>query len=171
MTEPTGSIELRVVSELDRARLSAWLHKPSVADWWGGMASAEARFRLAAVTDSAIRRLVTVDGLPIGYGHAFDAAADQSAPAGLPSGFWLCDLFIGEEAYRGRGYWSLALAQLVAEVHATTLATGCALIIPVRNERVARAAERIGFRWTEILRDATPEPAWVMLREHSNSAR
>lgn len=171
MTEPPGSIELRNPSELDRARLAAWLRKPIVADWWGGVASAEARVRLASATSDAIRRIVALDGLPIGYGHALDASADQSVPAELPSGFWLCDLFIGEEAHRGRGYWSRALELLIAEVHTTTLATGCALIVPVRDERVTRAAERVGFRWTRVLHDTSAHPTWVMLREHSTPRR
>jgi len=169
VTETPPELELRPLAGLDRGRVARWLRSPVVADWLGGPASAEARVRLAADVAGAICRLVTSNGVAIGYAHAFDAAADGALRTAVPAGAWLCELFIGEEAHRGRGYWSRALELLVAEVDTTTLATAIAVVVPVRDERVARAAERCGFRWHRILHDGSAGPSWVMLRERGSA--
>ena len=161
-------VELKAVDPIGRGRIERWLRSPSVADWWGGTAAGEARVRLALTSEAAICRMVSLDGVPIGYGQAMDAIAGGASSDNLPPGTWECDLFIGEEIHRGRGYWSLALDQLATEVLSTTLALACAVVVPLRNERVARAAERIGFRWTRIIALPRGGPSWIMLRDRSN---
>lgn len=147
------------------ALLSRWLAIPAVVAWWGNRAAAEAGLRLAAESPSAIRCLILLDGEPIGYAQAMDSAgAGGPVAARLDPGIWECDLFVGSERHRGQGFGMAALDLLVAEVFATTLAVGCAIVVPVASERVARACERIGFRWTGVTRDPATGMAWVMVR-------
>ncbi len=159
------AVDLRPIDFPGRDLVARWLRTPAVSDWWGGAAVGEARMRLAMTSDGAICRMVTLAGTPIGYGQGMDAAASGAPSADLPPGSWECDLFIGEEAYRGKGIWSVAMDQLVGEVLSTTLALSCAVVVPIRNEPVARAAERIGFRWTRIVAVPRDGPSWVMLRD------
>lgn len=158
-------VGLRPVDFSGRDLVARWLRSPAVAAWWGGAAVGEARVRLATMSDSAICRLVCLHGVPIGYGQGMDAASGGAPSADLPTGSWECDLFIGEEEHRGKGLWSVAMDQLVTEVLSTTLALSCAIVVPIRNESVARAAERIGFRWTRIVAVPRGGPSWVMLRD------
>ena len=158
-------VDLRPTDIAGRDLVARWLRQPAVAEWWGGTAVGEARMRLAMTSDAAICRMVTLGGTPIGYGQGMDAAAGGAPSADLPPGSWECDLFIGEEAHRGKGVWSVAMDQLAGEVLSTTLALSCAVVVPIRNERVARAAERIGFRWTRIVAAPRGGPSWVMLRD------
>lgn len=145
--------------------LTRWLAIPAVVAWWGNRAVAEARLRLAAESPHAIRCLVLLEGEPIGYAQAVDSAgAEGPLAARLDPGTWECDLFIGSEPHRGQGFGTAALDLLVAEVFATTLATGCAIFVPVASERVARACEGIGFRWTGVTRDPATGMVWVMVR-------
>ena len=145
--------------------LRRWLAVPAVVAWWGNRAVAEARLRLAAESRAAIRCLVLLDGEPIGYAQALDSAgAGGPVNARLDPGIWECDLFVGSERHRGQGLGTAALDLLVTEVFATTLATGCAIFVPVASERVARACEGIGFRWTGVTRDPATGMVWVMVR-------
>ncbi len=65
----------------------------------------------------------------------------------------------------GRGMGEKALDLLVREVFTTTLAVACAVLVPVRRERAARAHETVGFRWIAIRDDPLLGPSWLMLRE------
>jgi aminoglycoside 6'-N-acetyltransferase len=164
--DTAAGLALAPFTPRDDVHLARWLASPAVAAWWGNRGAAEARVRMAAESSSALRCMVRVDGLPIGYGHALDSADVRDlAEAGLPAGTWVCDLFVGSEPHRGQGLGSAALDLLVGEVFATTLAVACATIVPVASERVARGCERIGFRWTRVIRDPAIGMVWVMLRD------
>lgn len=166
VTQPV--IRLQPVGSTGHDRVAAWLATPEVGAWWGGADSAQAHIHLARATEHAICRLVLLGDEPIGYGQAMDAAdaGRDFAPA-----TWTCDLFIGAASKRGFGYWSAAMDQLVGEVFATTLALGCAVVVPIRHERVARAAERIGFGWQSITALPRAGPAWVMVRPRPPSGQ
>lgn len=158
-------ITLEPVTPAGRDRVARWLREPAVAQWWGSRGAAEARIAAALSTPSAICRMVALDKLPVGWAQAVDAGlgVDEGGPR-LAPGTAECMVFIGEAAHRGQGHWGTALDLLAREVLSTTLAIACAVAVPVRNERVVRAAERAGFRWTAIHDDAGAGPMWVMLR-------
>ena len=170
---------LRPVAGADRDRIDRWLQNPDVQRWWGNAASAEAEIRLALDSDASFCRIIETGGLPIGYAQAVDTGltgaplsarthgghADGSTAAPVPPGTWDCDLFIGSEPHRGQGYGQQALDLLVTEVFASTLALACMIVVPVRNERAARAYENVGFRWVAITEDPIHGACWVMLRE------
>ena len=48
---------------------------------------------------------------------------------------------------------------------ATTLAVACSGLVSIRNEAAARAYERAGFRWLQVLQDPLLGPSWLMLKE------
>lgn len=161
-----GLTALAPITAAGRDRVARWLADPTVAAWWGSRAAAEARIALALATPSALCRMIHRDGAAIGYAQAVDAGlADDLGGPPLAPGTAECLVFIGEAEARGRGHWPAALDLVAAEVLATTLALACAVVVPVRNERVARAAERVGFRWQAIHADPAAGPCWVMVRE------
>ena len=157
---------LRPVAVVDQVRIRGWLLSPGVQRWWGNAASAEAEIRLALDRDASFCRIIELGGLPIGYAQAVDAGlAGIQLPSGIPPGTWDCDLFIGSEPHQGRGHGQAALDLLVREVFASTLALACMIVVPVRNERAARAYENAGFHWVAITEDPIHGSCWVMLRE------
>ena len=158
-------LALRVPTPAGRALVEQWIASPALTAWWGSRASAEARIRMAQAQAIAVCRMIEVAGVPIGYAQSLDFGAAAGDGAGLPAGAWECDIVVGSQPHRGLGYGSAALDALVQEVFATTLALACVIAIPVHSERVARACERIGFRWLRIVRDAAAGPIWIMARE------
>lgn len=100
---------------------------------------------------------------PIGYAQAIELGLlAGEIPKGLDAGAWNCHLFIASASHRGQGFGQAALSQLVSEVFASTLAVACAITLSIRNERAARAYERIGFHWVGIDDDPIFGPSWIM---------
>lgn len=158
-------VRLRDLGPRDAAVLSQWLHAPDIEAWWGTLASAQSEMRLVAESPSALRCMIEAGGETVGYAHAFDSSlsALSDHPA-IPRGTWMCHAFVGSPMHRGRGVGQQALDLLVLDVFATTLAVACAVIVPVRRERAARAHETAGFRWVAIGDDPVLGPSWLMLR-------
>lgn len=166
MTGAAG-IALRAYNPSDRALLDRWLRSDALSGWWGSRASAEARIRIAQESRAAICCVISVGGEAAGYAQAFEEAGGGDRTAGIPAGAWDCDVLLGSEAYSARGTGETALRLLTREVFETTLATACAIVVPVRNERAVRACERAGFKWVAVLQDAFAGPAWVMSLDRS----
>lgn len=157
---------LRPAEPADRALIHRWLRNPEVSRWWGNEASAAAEIGIALESSSAICRIIEAEGLPVGYAQAADLGSFPSPHvAAVPPGTWTCHVFIGSENHRGRGAGQAALDLLVGELFASTLAVACRIVVPVRNERAARAYESVGFRWVAVAEDPIHGASWVMLRE------
>ncbi len=170
MTEPSA-IRLRAASQADWPLLRHWLRLPEIVAWWGPTASTEAELISALGATHAICRIIEVDGAPVGYAHAVDAALwGDSLPDDLAPGTWEIDLFIASPLYRGTGVGPLVLQQLKSEVFETTLAVACCVFASIANERAVRAYEKAGFRWRRVVSDAIGGPAWFMIAERENSA-
>ena len=133
---------------------------------WGSAAAADAAVALALDSDAALCRMISLAGEPIGYAQGMDVAALGGAlPQSLPAGTYDCDVFIGVETQRGKGFGQRALSMLADEVFATTLAVACSVVVSIRNETAVRGYEKAGFRWREVWNDPIDGPSWVMLRE------
>lgn len=158
-------VVLRPLDHADDLRIRRWIATPDVQRWWGSAASAEAEIRLARDSGAAIARMIVIDGETAGYAHAIDAGQLGALPQGVPAGVWACDLFIGAPEFRGRGLGACALELLAGEVFRSSLALACMILVSVKNERAARAYERIGFRWSSIHPEPLRGPCWVMLGE------
>jgi len=158
-------IEARPLVAEDEALIRAWIAEPEVRAWWGDAASAEAAIAIALTSATAVTRIMTADGRPFGYGHAVDDGIPGHAGRRSGLGAWRIDAFIGDAAFRGRGYGPAILDAMALEVFATTLALAVSVIVPLRHERVARAAERAGFTWSEIVQEPGLGRCWLMLRD------
>ena len=99
------AVSLRPASDADWLAIRTWLARPDIQRWWGPSAASEAEVITALGTEHAIARMVQVDGVDVGYGHAVDATIwGDDLPGDLEPGTWDLDIFIAEPDYRGRGY-------------------------------------------------------------------
>ncbi|MEO1205166.1 MAG: GNAT family N-acetyltransferase [Pseudomonadota bacterium] len=163
--DQTDNVRLRPANEGDWPELKRWLALPGVVQWWGSANAVEAEIRIVFETPSAVARIIQLDGRPIGYAHAIDSTHwGQDLPNGMPRGTYDVDCLIAEPHHRGRGIGRRAVEMLVDEVFATTLCIACSVTVPVRNETVVRAYEKIGFRWVEVFDDPEVGPSWLMLK-------
>ena len=158
-------IVLRAVTDADEALIERWIRQPDIQRWWGNAGSAFAEVKLALESQSALCRIILVEGLAAGYAHACDAALWGALPDGLPAGTWDLDLFIADPTARGKGAGEAALRLLTDEVFSTTFAMAVSVFVSVRNEAVVRIYERAGFRWVRIFDDPALGPTWMMVRE------
>ncbi|MCB1504090.1 MAG: GNAT family N-acetyltransferase [Hyphomicrobiaceae bacterium] len=162
---PPAKVALRPVQTADWPQIRAWIARPDIQRWWGNATAAEAEMRLVAETGPALARLVLLDGQPVGYVHAIDAAHwGSDLPEGMPAGTWDVDSFIAEPSARGRGVGEAALELLADEVFTTTLAVALSVFVPVADEPAIRAYERAGFQWARVWEDPISGPSWMMLR-------
>ena len=159
-------IALRPARGDDWPMIRGWLRLPEIRRWWGNAASTEAEVRLVMETASALARVVTAAGRPIGYAHAIDALHwGGGLPEAMPAGTWDIDAFVAAPEWRGRGAGRRAVELLAEEVFATTLAPAVSVFTSVRNEPAVRAYEAAGFRWVRIHDDPIQGPCWMMLKE------
>ena len=176
MTDPAGddtadrtpALRLRPLAPADGGLVRRWLATPAVRQWWGSAASAEAEIRLASESTTALCRIALLGGEPIGYCHAVEAGALNAAlPPGIQPGTWDCDVFIGSEPHRGKGFGAAALDLLADEVFRSTLAVACMIRVSIRNEAAVRAFERAGFHWRSITEDPLTGPSWLLVRDRA----
>jgi RimJ/RimL family protein N-acetyltransferase len=159
-------VQLRPATHEDRLLIRRWLFDPEVQSWWGTAASAEAEITLALASTAALPRIIMGDGVPIGYAHAVEHGVWATRPPeGVPAGAWDIDYFVPPAAGDGASIGGTALALLTEEVFATTLAVACSGLVSIRNEAAARAYERAGFRWLQVLQDPLLGPSWLMLKD------
>ncbi|MGI9522032.1 MAG: GNAT family N-acetyltransferase [Hyphomicrobiaceae bacterium] len=157
-------MNLRPVNNADWTTIRQWLARPDIQRWWGPSAATEAEVIAVLGTDLAIARMIQVNGVDVGYGHAADASLwGNDLPDDLPPGTWDLDIFIAAQGYRGKGIGPSALALLREEVFATTLAVSVSVFPSIENEQAVRAYEKIGFRWKRIWDDPVHGPSWFMV--------
>ena len=168
--EDWSGICLRPATPEDRFLIRRWLSDPQVQSWWGTAASAEAEVTLALASAAALPRIIERDGIPIGYAHAIETGLWAKAPPeGVPAGAWDVNYFVASAEGDDAGIGSAVLALLTEEMFATTLAVACSGLVSIRNETAARAYERAGFRWLQVLQDPLLGPSWLMLKERPGS--
>lgn len=164
--ERLTAISLRPATPEDRFVVRRWLSDPRVQSWWGTAASAEAEITLALASAVAMPRIIERDGAAIGYAHAVEGGLRAAEPSdGVPAGAWDVDYFVAPAAIDNGEVGSIVLALLTEEVFATTLAVACSGLVSIRSETAARAYERAGFRWLQVLQDPLLGPSWLMLKE------
>ena len=160
------NISLRPAMRADGDMIRRWLARPDIQDWWGPLSQTEAEVNIALHSGHAICRIIESGGVAIGYAHAIDATMwGDALPDELEPGTWDLDLFIASEEHRGKGAGQGALAQLKAEVFATTLAVAVCVFPSIKNERAVRAYEKAGFCWKRIWHDPAMGPSWFMVAE------
>ncbi len=140
-------ITLRPATSADIPVLEAWDDEPVVAasdpndDWdWAQTLAAEGLENLIA----------ELDGRPIGFIQITDLVHDASRYWGPPQpGFMAIDIWIGEEADRGKGHGKAMMQQAIARCFADP-SIHTILIDPLQsNTDAIRFYERTGFRFVE----------------------
>jgi aminoglycoside 6'-N-acetyltransferase len=161
-----SEVSLIQATEAHWPLIRGWLGMPAVQAWWGPQATIEAEVMMALASPHAICRLIVLEGEPVGYAHAFDAALwGENLPDGLAPGTWDLDLFIASAAHRGQGIGAQALALLKQEVFATTLAVAVCVFPSIANERAVRAYEKAGFSWRRVVADPVHGRSWFMVAQ------
>jgi hypothetical protein len=157
------AVRLRPATAEDGFLLRRWLRDPATQACSGNRASAEAEIALARMSETALTRIVTCEGRPIGYAQAMEAGVRAGAqPREVLPGTWDTQFWIAPSR---AGVLAAIPALLAAEVFATTLAIACSSLVSIRQEMMVRAYERAGFRWRRIWHDPLFGPAWLMLKE------
>jgi RimJ/RimL family protein N-acetyltransferase len=160
------STSLRPVTDDDLVVLDLWVERPDISRWWGRPQLSKAEIRTALASESAICRMILLDGVPIGYVQAVEARLwAEDLPDDLPPGAWDADILIGEAAQRGRGLGTTALCLLCREVWRLTAATHLYAFSSVANERALRALEKAGFVKIRSWEDPYYGSMWMTARE------
>jgi aminoglycoside 6'-N-acetyltransferase len=169
-TGAAGDIRLRPARPSDWDVIRRWLARPEIQDWWGPLSQTEAEVNIALHSEQAICRIIVIDGLPIGYAQAVDAAIwGADLPQDLEPGTWDLDLFIASEEQRGKGAGQRALSLLKDEVFSTTLAVAVCVFPSIKNERAVRAYEKAGFKWKSLWNDPGVGHSWFMVAERARA--
>jgi len=157
------AVRLRPATAEDGFLLRRWLNDPAIAACGGNRASWEAELALARLSETALRRIVTVAARPIGYAQALELGLRAGTqPPEIPTGTW--DTQVWSMPSRPRVLAAVP-ALLAEEVFATTLAVACSALVSIRQETMVRAYEQAGFRWRRIWHDPLFGPAWLLLKE------
>jgi aminoglycoside 6'-N-acetyltransferase len=166
-----ATITFRPLTTDDFALLHRWRGNPVVAEWWNPVPTYEdivAKYTPRIAGEEPVHPYIATSGdVPIGYlqwcllaeipGHA----AESFAPPGAAA----VDLFIGEDAYRGRGYGAAMLRAFLRDViFAPPDVTVCYIDPHPDNTVAIRSYARVGFRDLGIVAvGADGDPAWLMV--------
>jgi RimJ/RimL family protein N-acetyltransferase len=139
--------------------MTIWLNDPDVAAWYGeGDPTLEQLTTKYAPriegTDPTSGFIIGIDGRDAGYIQCYriDDHPDYARQIDLEPGAVGIDLFIGEAAYRNRGYGSAVLRAFLDEIVFGTMAAQTAIIAPEPgNTRAIRSYEKAGFRWIKTV--------------------
>ncbi len=175
-----AAIGFRPLREEDLPLLLRWLNSGEAKRWYskGGRTAEEVaatylpRIRGERPTDCY---LILHAGRPIGLIQTYLLAdyPDYAASVGLGHGAAGLDLFIGEEAYLGRGLGAQVLRRFLRGVvfapgTRTGVATSCVVGPEPANRAAIRAYEKAGFRYlktVEVPGEDAPEVIMAVSRE------
>ncbi len=143
----------------DLPDMQRWLADPDVAVWWR-----EADLSLDALVgkyqpmiDGAepVRGFViAIDGQPVGFIQTYRIGdhPDYQRQLDINPEAVATDLFIGDAAWRNRGWGTSVLRAFLDRVVFGEMGTGLAVIAPEpANARAIRVYERVGFRWEKTV--------------------
>jgi aminoglycoside 6'-N-acetyltransferase len=145
-------IRLRAATPSDLELLRRWDAAPhiiaskGVEDWgW--------ETELARSPDWREQLVAEVDDMPIGFIQIIDPAREDSHYWGdCADGLRAIDIWIGEEAYVGRGLGTEMMRMAVERCFADPSVDGILIDPMASNTRARRFYERLGFRFVENCR-------------------
>lgn len=141
--------------------MCAWLMKPHVRAWW----DSDVSWTLARVQEKygsyiqgykfekGIKKpiqafIIAIDGKDIGYIQLYDAHLFEREGGltldELPRPLATFDIFLGEEAYVGKGYGTAIMTQFLKE-HVDPYFDTCFVDPEKANVQAVRAYEKVGF--------------------------
>lgn len=162
-TDRRGHLELRPATLADVDQLQAWDEKPHVRaatsdDGQSGF-DADWQDELAPRSDGSVYVIAEVDGVAIGAMLIIDPARERTHYWGaVATNLRAIDIWIGEEAYLGRGYGRLMMEQALTRCFSDPNVTAILIDPLASNVRAHRFYQRLGFRLMERRRfDATSD--------------
>lgn len=159
-------ITFRPLSRADLPAMLRWLSDPDVARWYSegelSLDNLERQYgRGIDGTDPTDHFIITIDGRDAGFIQAYviDAEPDYARQLDVEPGAVGIDLFIGEPAFRGRGWGAPVLRAFVSRVVFGAMRAPVAVIAPdPANERAIRVYARAGFHWRKTVPVVADEP-------------
>ena len=153
MTEADYRVSFRPLSLDDMPNMSKWLSDPEVAAWYGeGGTSVEhltAKYSSRIAGEEPTRGFISqIDGIDVGYIQTYpiDGYPKYAAQLKIESGAVGIDIFVGDAAYRGRGFGTAILRAFTQEIVFAEMDGVVALIGPEPgNARAIRSYEKTGF--------------------------
>jgi RimJ/RimL family protein N-acetyltransferase len=171
-------ISLRPLRKDDLPLLLAWLSKPHLKTWWDPeivwtadlVAEKYGSYIEGYKLEGGIKKpmqayIAHVDDVSVAYVQLYNAhdfpREDGASLDDLPRSLAALDIFIGEQAYMGRGYGSAILKQFLQEYVANNY-DACFVDPDKTNLQVIRAYEKTGFESIGTRR----ESLWMLWRRN-----
>lgn len=160
------TIRLRPVTPEDLGLLRRWDAAPHIiaskgTEDWGW------EHELVRRPDWREQLIAEASDVPIGFIQIIDPAREDSHYWGAcPDGLRAIDIWIGEEAYLGRGLGTAMMAMAVDRCFADPSVTGILIDPMASNARARRFYERLGFRFIEHRRFGEDDCAVYRLDRH-----
>ena len=157
--EREARIRFRPLSLEDMPRMLVWLSDPDVSPWYSeGALTIEnltARHRGPVEGTEPTRPfIIVIDGTDAGYIQAYviDDHPDYARQILLTTGAVGTDLFLGDPAFRGRGWGVPVLRAFLRRIVFGEMGATLAVIAPFPgNARAIHVYEGAGFRWLKTV--------------------
>jgi aminoglycoside 6'-N-acetyltransferase len=152
-------VAFRSLAADDLHALLHWLADPDVHRWYdeGELTLANITARFTPAIDGSEPThgfLIVIDGQPAGYiqAYAIGDHPDYQRQLDIDPRAVATDLFIGDAAFRNRGWGAVVLAAFLDRVVFREMGAALAMIAPdPANARAIRAYERAGFQWVKTV--------------------
>lgn len=176
-TNAEERIVFRPLDGADLPDMQRWLADPEVAVWWRepdlGLDALVGKYQPMIDGVEPVRGFaIVIDRRPVGFIQAYRIGdhPDYQRQLAIDPEAVATDLFIGDAAWRDRGWGTAALRAFLDRMVFGEMGTAVAVIAPEpANARAIRVYERVGFRWVKTVPvvdeddPATTNDEYVML--------